>query len=173
MRKLVALGASAALSALSLIPLSLTGVSAYAASDYSGAQYQVEFSLNCTDPSALCYTQHGLGGIWGWMALMPDHTGNAQVSDCSHTDAGTGPEGAGAEAVSFDPTWGTTFVPLSVAEAHFFPVIDPNNMYIVLVPTTEPAGVHVPPLPATPGHYALNPALGAEGSVTIAPPSSV
>lgn len=171
MRRLMALGASAALSALGLIPTVLTGSSAYAASDYNGAQYQVEFSLNCNDPTALCYT-HGLGGIWGWMALMPDHTGNAQVALCSHTNAGSGPGGAGAEHASFDPMWGTTFIPLSVAERSL-PAIDPNNRYIVLDPTTEPTGVHVPPFPATPGHYALNPAMGANGSVTIAPPSGV
>ncbi len=173
MRKLKALGVSLALTGVGLIPLPLTGGPVYAASDYSGAQYQVEFSLNCTNPSALCYTQHGLGGIWGWMALMPDHTGNAQVTECSHTYAGSGPGGAGAGHESFDPTWGTTFIPLAVAEAHFFPAIDPNNMYIVLDPTTEPADIHVPPLPASPGQYSLNPALGANGSVTIAPPSGV
>jgi hypothetical protein len=172
MRRLMALGSTLALSGLGLIPMALTGSSAFAASDYSGAQYQVEFSLNCTDPSALCYTQHGLGGIWGWMALMPDHIGNAQVAVCSHAYSGSGPGGAGAVHASFDPRWGTTFIPLSIAETSL-PAIDPSNTYIVLDPTTEPAGVHVPPFPATPGHYALNPALGANGSITIAPPSGV
>jgi hypothetical protein len=168
MRRLTASGAFAALLGSGLVPVVVTGSPAYAASDYSGAQYQVEFSLNCHDSTAPCYI-HGLGGIWGWMALMPDHTGNAQVAVCSHTNAGSGPAGAGAEHFSFDPTWVKTFIPASIAKS--FPAIDPNSTYIVLNPMTEPAGVGVPPLPATPGHYALNPALGATGSVTIAPPS--
>lgn len=166
MRRLTASGAFAALLGSGLVPVVVTGSPAYAASDYSGAQYQVEFSLNCHDSTAPCYI-HGLGGIWGWMALMPDHTGNAQVAVCSHTDAGSGPAAAGAEHFSFDPKWMT--IPILPPNAKSLPAIDPNSTYIVLI--DEPAGVQVPPLPATPGHYALNPALGATGSVTIAPPS--
>lgn len=164
MGKLRALGALVAMSGLSLIPMSLTGSAAYGASDYNGAQYQVEFSLNCTSTATLCYQEHGLGGIWGWMALMPDHSGNAQVTLCGHSSGGSG-----AGHMSFDPTWTIITLPPFVEAG--LPAIDPNHQYIVLIAGTD--GLEIPPFPATPGHYALNPALGAEGSVTVAPPSGV
>jgi hypothetical protein len=69
---------------------------AQAGSDYSHAQYQITFSLNCDNPSAPCQNVFPLGGAWGWIALLPDHTSNAQVTECSHTVGGGGPGSAGA-----------------------------------------------------------------------------
>src|SRR5579862_9302685 len=62
--------------------------SAQAGNSYSQAQYQVTFSLNCNNPSAPCQNVFGLGGIWGWIALLPDGTSNAQVTECGHTVGG-------------------------------------------------------------------------------------
>ena len=78
MRKLKLLIVAGALAGLSLGSAAAFTGPAHA-SDYSGAQYQVTFSLNCNNPSAPCQQVFGLGGIWGWIALMPDGTGTAQV----------------------------------------------------------------------------------------------
>ena len=131
-----------------------------AQSSYNGAVYQVEFSLNCNNPSALCQTIFGLGGIWGWVALMPDGSGNAQFTGCGHTGAGGGPAGAGH--VSFDSTW--TKVSLNSAPSPVTPT-DPHHTYLFI---TSPQGMNLPPLPATYGHYAVS-FLGATGQITIAP----
>jgi hypothetical protein len=133
---------------------------ARAGSDYSHAQYQVTFSLNCNNPSAPCQNVFGLGGIWGWIALLPDGTANAQVTDCGHTVGGGGPGGAGAQHVSFDSTWEPFASP--VAPTPITPT-DPNGEYI-----NVDNALGLPPFPATYGHYSIT-FLGAKGQITIAP----
>lgn len=131
---------------------------ARASSDYSHAQFQVTFSLNCNNPSAPCQQVFGLGGIWGWIALMPNGTGNAQVTDCGHTVGGGGQ--GGAQHMSFDPTW----LPFSspVAPSPITPT-DPNGNYLLIN-----NNIGLPPFPATPGHYSVT-FMGARGQITIAP----
>lgn len=141
---------------------------AHAASDYSGAVYQVELSLNCTNPQAPCRNIFGLGGVWGWIALMPGDatdtwgTGNAQMTGCGHAGAGGG--GAGAGHDSYDPSWHvfTSSVPPS-------PIVpkDPNNRYIYI--SGSPDGQIEPFIvPATYGHYSLT-FMGAFGQEQVAP----
>lgn len=137
---------------------------AQASSDYSHAQYQVTFSLNCNNPSAPCQQVFGLGGIWGWIALAPGGTGNAQVTDCGHTVGGGGPGGAGAQHIAFDPTW--TVMSFSSPPSPITPV-DPNGRYIVFTDATS-AALGLPPMPATYGHYGVS-FMGAKGEETIAP----
>lgn len=132
------------------------GVAQAQGSSYSGAEYQVTFALNCNNPSAPCQNVFGLGGLWGWVALMPGGTGNAQVTACDH--GGSGP--AGAQHFSFDPTWST--FPSSSAPTPITPT-DPNGEYLAI---SNPVGL--PPLPATYGHYTVS-FLGATGEITIAP----
>lgn len=145
-----------ALTAAGLVP----AASAQAQSNYSGALYQVTFSLNCNNPSAPCQHIFGLGGEWGWVALMPGGTGNAEVTGCGHSGAGGGP--AGATHVSFDPTWTTFASPTSPT-----PVTptDPNGEYLHI---SSPPSVGLPPFPATYGHYSVA-FMGATGQITIAP----
>jgi len=133
---------------------------ARAGSDYSHAQFQITFSLNCNNPSAPCQQVFGLGGIWGWIALMPNGTGNAQVTDCGHTVGGGGPGQAGAGHISFDPTWSMFSSPQ--APSPITPT-DPNGEYI-----NVSNNLGLPPFPATPGHYSVT-FMGAHGQVTIAP----
>jgi hypothetical protein len=133
---------------------------AQASSDYSHAQYQVTFSLNCNNPSAPCQNVFGLGGIWGWIALLPDGTANAQVTDCGHTVGGGGPGGAGAGHTAFDSTWTTFSYPGPPSP---ITPVDPNGMYIHVVNS-----IGLPPFPATYGHYSIS-FLGAKGEITIAP----
>lgn len=126
---------------------------AQAGSDYSGAVHQITYSLNCDN--ATCAPVFGLGGAWGWIALMPNSTGQAQETVCSHP----GP-GSGAFHLSVDITnWSVVHSATPIG-----PAVDPNGNYLVMTP--NPFGL--PPFPATPGHYAFSPA-GANGQVTIAP----
>jgi len=137
-----------------------SGTALAGGSDYSHAQYQVTFSLNCNNPTAPCQNVFGLGGIWGWIALTPDGGANAQVTDCGHTVGGGAPGGAGAQHVAFDSTWTTFSSP--VAPSPITPT-DPNGEYISVA---NPVGL--PPFPATYGHYSIS-FLGAKGEITIAP----
>ena len=129
-------------------------------SDYSHAQYQVTFSLNCNNPSAPCQQVFGLGGIWGWIALLPDGSANAQVTDCGHTVGGGGPGQAGAGHIAFDSTWST--FPDPNPPSPITPT-DPNGQYIHVVNS-----IGLPPFPATYGHYSIS-FMGAKGQITIAP----
>jgi hypothetical protein len=131
---------------------------ARAGSDYSGAQFQITFSLNCNNPSAPCQQVFGLGGIWGWIALMPGGTGNAEVTDCGHSVGGGG--GGGAQHVSFDPTWSEFSSPS--APSPITPT-DPNGNYL-----NVSNSIGLPPFPATYGHYSIT-FMGAKGQITIAP----
>ena len=137
-----------------------SGTAAAGGSDYSHAQYQVTFSLNCNNPTAPCQNVFGLGGIWGWIALTPDGGANAQVTECGHTVGGGGPGGAGAGHIAFDSTWSTFSSP--VAPSPVTPT-DPNGEYINVVNS-----VGLAPFPATYGHYSIN-FMGAKGEITIAP----
>jgi len=145
--------------------LALVGSSsASASSDYSHAQFQVTFSLNCTSRSAACATDPniGLGGVWGWVALIPSSTpgtgsDTGQETGCGHSLVpGAAPGGAGH--VSFDSTWNEFSSPVPPG-----PVTDPNGNYLVL---NDP--FQLPPLPATYGHYSVS-FEGAKGQITIAP----
>jgi len=159
MRKLKLLIVAGALAGLSLGSAAAFTGPAHA-SDYSGAQYQVTFSLNCNNPSAPCQQVFGLGGIWGWIALMPDGTGTAQVTDCGHTVGGGGPGQAGAQHVAFDTTWFTFSSPSPPS-----PITpqDPNGQYLNIA-----NNLGLPPFPATYGHYSVT-FMGAKGQITIAP----
>jgi len=137
-----------------------SGTAAAGGSDYSHAQYQVTFSLNCGNPTAPCQNVFGLGGAWGWIALLPNGTANAQVTECGHTVGGGGPGQQGAGHIAFDSTWQTISSP--VPPSPVTPT-DPNGEYIIV-----DNNVGIPPFPATYGHYSIR-FLGATGEITIAP----
>ena len=154
------LHASAIVAVAALAAIFTFAGTAQAGSDYSQAQYQVTFSLNCNNPTAPCQNVFGLGGIWGWIALLPNGSANAQVTECGHTVGGGGPGGAGAGHFSFDSTWTTFSSP--VAPTPITPT-DPNGEYINVA-----NALGLPPFPATYGHYSIT-FLGAKGEITIAP----
>jgi hypothetical protein len=156
--------ASAAAAVVATAAIFTVAASAQASSDYSHAQYQVTFSLNCNNPSAPCQQVFGLGGIWGWIALAADGTGNAQVTDCGHTVGGGGPGQAGAGHVGYDPTW--IVISSDTPPSPITPV-DPHGQYIVYTDPTSVA-LGLPPMPATYGHYSVS-FMGAKGQETIAP----
>lgn len=135
----------------------------HAGSSYSGAEYQVTWSLNCDSRSAACATDPhiGLGGFWGWVALMPANgdgvqTDNGQETVCGHSLT-PGPRG-GAFQTSFDSTWFSFQSPVPQG-----PVPDPNGNYLVI---NDPIGLF--PVPATAGHYAVS-FEGATGEIQVSP----
>ena len=160
-RRLLAMLATTALAGALV---SFTPAAAHAASDYNGAVYQVEISLNCTNPTAPCKDVFGLGGVWGWIALMPGGTGNAQIADCGHS---TGPvhTGAGAGHISYDPNWWIVYRPDGPPDPTS--PVDPNGQYIIIDGVPGPNS-HPFVVPATYGHYSVS-FLGAFGQVQIAP----
>jgi hypothetical protein len=140
---------------------------AQASSGYSHAALQVTFSLNCNGSAANpapCSQIFGLGGLWGWIAVMPDGTTNVQATDCGHTGPGGGAGSAGAGHIGFDGTW--TEISSPVPPSPITPV-DPNGQYLLFTDATSGA-VGLPPMPATPGHYSIS-FMGAKGQETIAP----
>jgi hypothetical protein len=122
-------------------------------SSYSGAAYQITISINCNNHTGCS----GFGfGEWGWIALMPDLTGNAQMTVCGH---GGGPGGAFHD--SYDPSWTPTDTP------GFGTPTDPNGNYLAISGSDDGiiGGLVVP---ATYGHYTIN-AGGLQGQLTVAP----
>ena len=163
--KRIKLMASVAVAAAATAAIFVVAAPAQASSDYSHAQYQVTFSLNCNNPSAPCQQVFGLGGFWGWIALAPDGTGNAQVTDCGHTVGGGGPGQAGAQHTAYDPTY--TVISSPGGPPSPITPVDPNGEYIVFTDSTS-AALGLPPMPATYGHYSVS-FMGAKGQETIAP----
>lgn len=76
----------------SVITTGLFGIGATSAlaSYGAGEQYQIELSSNISGPQG--------GGVWLWMALNSNHTGDYSGSDCGHG-------GAGAASDKGDLTW--------------------------------------------------------------------
>jgi hypothetical protein len=147
--------ASVAFAVAAAAAIFVVAAPAQASSDYSHAQYQITFSLNCDHAS--CQQMFGLGGVWGWIALTPNG-GNAQVTECGHSGPGGG--GAGAGHLSYDVTgW-----PIIHSATPIGPFVDPHGNYLVMSP--NPAGL--PPFPATYDHYSSR-AFGSNAQVTIAP----
>jgi hypothetical protein len=131
---------------------------------YSGAIYQITWSLNCDSRSATCASDPliGLGGFWGWVALMPSTTpgtgaDNGQETVCGHSLV-PGASPGGAFHAPIDSIWDAFSSPVPPG-----PVADPNGNYLMI---NDSFGLF--PVPATYGHYAVS-FEGATGQITIAP----
>jgi len=131
-----------------------------ATTSYSHAIYQITFSINCNDPSAAC-AAGGLGGEWGWVALLPNGTANAQVTGCGHQIGGGGPGLAGAGHQSLDGTWTYTTTPGPITPT------DPNGEYLAIGGGGGGGGGGLI-VPATYGHYTVT-AMGLTGQIQVAP----
>ncbi len=83
----LALAAACAVTGLLLVSSTGTALADYG----TGAVYQIEISANVSGPS---------GGVWLWITLNANGTGDYAGSDCSH--------GTGAVADKGDVTWTTS-----------------------------------------------------------------
>jgi hypothetical protein len=140
---------------------------AYGAADQPLAQ--LEFSGNCNNPSfPLCFPPQpdgsggvGLGGIWLWVEVDANNTGDIAGAGCGHVRG----VGGGAGSISGDITW-TYGNGAAVAAAHAFPLgVDPHNLYyiVALNPFEKFAW------PTTVGHYSSHPAPAVALEAQTAP----
>jgi hypothetical protein len=142
-------------SALALAP----AVAAYGRADHPLAQ--IEFSANCNNPSfPLCAPPpdgFGLGGVWLWIEIDANNTGDVAGAGCGHIRGG----GGGAGSIRGDVTWWPSTGPQGLAFA-----TDPHNLYY-----NVDIGDGGPPLsfPQTVGHYSFRPAPGVTVQTQIAP----
>src|SRR5207247_1370076 len=108
------------------VPIATAAIAAApAAADYGpGAVYQVEITVNEGGPQG--------GGIWLWLALYPNGTGDYAGSDCGH--------GHGAAADGGDVTWPSANGMLTITGAGL-------NVFVPLGPlppaTVTPEPVYV------------------------------
>lgn len=136
---------------------------AYGAADHPLAQ--LEFSGNCDDPSfPMCASPPagvGVGGIWLWIEVDADQTGDYAGANCDHTVGGTGT--AGAQPLKGTATWVySTGIPAGAA----VPFRDPNNQYYVVTLSPYPLRFA---FPVTQGHYSRHPVPGVSQELTVAP----
>jgi hypothetical protein len=105
-----------------------------AAADYgTGAVYQIELSVNDSGPQG--------GGVWLWITLNRNYTGDYAGSDCAHGGGGTASDKG-------DVTWhysGTNVVINGVALNAL-----PNAVFPIFIP---PPYMTTITLPAAYGHY--------------------
>jgi len=149
---------AAGMLAACLIGVAAGGAAAYGRVDHPLAQ--IEFSGNCNNPSAqLCAPPpqgFGLGGIWLWIEIDADGTGDVAGAGCAHDRAGFG----GAGPIKGEVTWWGSVGPQGVAL-----FVDPNNLYYnVVIPDGTPFA-----FPQTQGHYSFAPAPGVTLQLQIAP----
>jgi hypothetical protein len=89
---------------------------------------RLEFSGNCNNPTYSLCQQVGLGGIWIWIEIDANNTGDIAGAGCGHVRG----VGGGAGSIRGDITWTyTTFAGASGAGA-FILGIDPGNQYYLV-----------------------------------------
>ena len=131
---------------------------------------QVEVSANCDNPSfPLCapFPQGvGTGGIWYWVELDADGTGDLSGAACGHTVGGVhGPGGAGAGSIKGTATWVSTSLETAPPGAIFFGTTDPKDQYYAVTITDGSTWL----IPVTTGHYSTRLAPGVQIQITVAP----
>jgi hypothetical protein len=168
-RRVVPMLGLAAVIATLVVASSTTGAAAYGAADHPIAQ--VEISGNCDNPSyPFCANVVGTGGIWLWIELDANHTGDVSGAECGHTVGGAGgPGGAGAGPIKGNVSWFYSPTPIGV---NVLDAIDPTdthgvtNWYVIVLPggTQPPFSV-----PVQTGHYSWHPTSGVSLQTTVAP----
>lgn len=126
---------------------------------------QITLSANCDNASFwLCQPDAvGLGGIWAWVEVDANGTGDMTGAECGHTQGGGGRGSAGAGPLGpTDITWEK--VSSSQIPSGFFVLgTDPNDQYYI-VNELGPFAFAV-----TNGHYSLRLATGVQIQATVAP----
>jgi hypothetical protein len=139
---------------------SVTGAAAYGSQDQPLAQ--IELSANCNNPSyPLCAPPPagvGLGGIWLWIEIDSNNTGDVAGAGCGHVRG----VGGGAGSISGDITWTRS---TGVPPGAFAFGTDPTNTYYVV--PMGPGEVFA--FPVTVGHYSFMPAPAVTIQLQVAP----
>jgi hypothetical protein len=131
---------------------------------------QVEVSANCDNPSFFLCAPFpagvGTGGIWYWVELDANGTGDLSGAACGHTVGGAGgPGGAGAGSIKGTATWAYTSLEAAPPGAIFFGAADPNDHYYAVTITDGSTWL----IPTTTGHYGVKLANGVQIQITVAP----
>jgi hypothetical protein len=141
---------------------------AYGSADHPVAQ--VEISGNCDNPGyVLCASEVGLGGVWTWAELdvaTPGDTSGTMdytLSFCTHQTDGIN----GGIGFTGTGSW-STISSLGDAPSDAFPFFDPSKTYDHYYVLDFGEGF-VAIVPATFGHYGLNPAPGVSIQTQVAP----
>jgi hypothetical protein len=148
--------------AASSAAITATGVLAYGQADQPLAQ--IELSANCNDPTFGLCQQVGLGGIWLWIEIDANSTGDIAGSGCGHVRGG--PRG-GAFSIRGEISWESlSGSPADLQAAGFFAFgVDPGGNYygITLGPGEGFA------FPKTVGHYSFHPVPAVTIQLQVAP----
>lgn len=127
---------------------------------------QIEVSANCDNPSfALCAPFPegvGTGGIWFWVELDGNGTGDLSGAACGHTVGGGG---AGAGSIKGSASWAYTSLEAAPPGALFFGTVDPNDQYYAVTITDGSTWL----IPTTTGHYNIRLTNGVQIQITVAP----
>jgi len=150
---------AASVLALAAVGASSGGVAAYGAADHPLAQ--LELSANCNDPSFGLCQQVGLGGIWLWIEIDANGTGDIAGAGCGHDRAGSG----GADSIRGEITWTSGSAADVVGAGGFLFGVDPNNQYYVIA--LGPGEVFG--FPKTVGHYSFHPVPAVTIQLQVAP----
>jgi hypothetical protein len=159
-------GLRAFIPALAIIATSLAAGSGTAAAYGSADQplAQLEFSGNCNNPSfPLCDPQTGvgLGGIWLWVEVDANNTGDIAGAGCGHVRG----SGGGAGSIKGDVTWVYGNEAAAIAAHAFILGADPTHTYYIV--TVGPGEAFA--WPVTVGHYSLHPVPAVALEVQTAP----
>jgi hypothetical protein len=147
---------------------SATPAAAYGKADQPVAQ--VEISGNCDNPSfSFCANVVGTGGIWLWIELDANHTGDLAGAGCGHVVGGIGgPGGAGGGPINGDVQWFINPTPIGVNVLDAADATDTHGItqwYVIVLPDGGPPFS----VPVQTGHYSWRPVNGVSLQTTVAP----
>lgn len=166
--KVAGLAAAGAMAFGAVQAVSASAAFAYGRADSPLAQ--VEVSANCDNPSFwLCAPFPegvGTGGIWYWVELDADGSGDLSGAACGHTVGGVGgPGGAGAGSIKGTASWTYSTLETAPQGVIFFGTTDPHDNYYLVTITDGSQWL----IPVTTGHYGTKLAPGVQIQITVAP----
>jgi len=129
---------------------------------------QIEFSGNCDNPSfGFCAPPPagvGIGGIWFWVEIDADGTGDLSGAVCGHT-FGKGPSGAQSIKGAAHWSYSTRADAMNQGAFGLPGIVDPHDhYYLVTIPSGEKFL-----FPTTVGHYSFTPVHGVTLQLQVAP----
>jgi hypothetical protein len=135
------------------------GVAAYGRADQPLAQ--LELSANCNNPDFGLCQQVGLGGIWLWIEIDANGTGDIAGAGCGHIPG----VGGGAGPIVGEISWTSGTASDVLGAGGFLFGVDPHNAYyIVGLGPGEVFG-----FPKTVGHYSFSPVPAVTIQLQVAP----
>lgn len=167
-RRFIGLAISVGALVFGVLAAAPTAAFGYGIADHPVAQ--VEVSANCDNPSfPLCApfpAGVGTGGIWFWVELDANLTGDLSGAACGHTVGGVGgPGGAGAGSIKGTVSWAYTTLESAPPGAIFFGTTDPGDHYYAVTITDGSTWL----VPVTTGHYGVHLTNGVQLQITVAP----